>query len=163
MPSQDAITVPTMEANGALAPQASTHAALPAAATQVAAPSPKHQTDGSYTPITGPITSVRQLVRGGRSVAKGSVESFSSLDTYTTYLRKLTTAELHRHALEAANIVPIDDSSRLIRRLENNWTEISARERGRLGESSIPKRADFTQEQKEAQENLRRKMLAGRG
>lgn len=153
MPSQD---TPTMEANGALVATAKDTAATTASVPR------KHQTDGAYVPITGPITNVRQLMRGGKSVAKGAIESFETLDDYSTHLRKLTTAALNMHAVEEARIVPIDDKDRLIRRLENNWTEVSARERGRVGNGAPPKRADFTQEQKEAQENLRRKMLRGR-
>ena len=125
-------------------------------------PAPKHQTDGAYIPITGPITNVRQLTRGNRNVAKGSIESFGALSDYTSYLRKLTAAELHCHAVEDARVVPIDDKERLIRRLENNWTEVSARERSRNGETVIPQRSNFTEEQRVAQENLRRKMLGGR-
>ena len=124
--------------------------------------SPKHQTDGMYVPITGPITNVRQLTRGNRNVAKGSIESFGNLGDYTSYLHHLTSAELNRHAVEDARVVPIDDKDRLIRRLENNWTEVAARERSRMGESVLPSRPGFTDEQKAAQEAIRRRMLGGR-
>ena len=147
------------EINGAVDSTATV--TLPAAQTAGNVPS-KHQTDGMYVPITGPITNVRQLIRGNRNVAKGSIESFATLSDYTAYLRKLTTAERNRHAVEDARVVPIDDKERLIRRLENNWTEVAGRERSRMGESVLPARPGFTDEQKAAQEAIRRRMLGGR-
>lgn len=147
------------EINGAVGSPAT--ATLPVAQTAGNVPS-KHQTDGMYVPITGPITNVRQLTRGNRNVAKGSIESFGSLTDYTAYLRHLTSAELNRHAVEEARVVPIDDKDRLIRRLENNWTEVAARERSRMGENVLPPRPGFTDEQKAAQEAIRRRMLGGR-
>jgi hypothetical protein len=105
---------------------------------------------------------VRQLTRG-RNVARNSIESFETLASYTDYLRKLPPAELHRHAVEEARIVPIDDSQRLIRRLENNWTEVAARERGRLGKGLPPQKPRFTDEQLAKQEAIRRRMLGACG
>jgi hypothetical protein len=98
-----------------------TNGAVPSVGTLSPPPSPKtidskHQIDGAYIPITGPITNARQLIRG-RNVARGAIESFETLASYTAHLRKLTLAELHRHAVEDARVVPIDDSERLIRRL----------------------------------------------
>ena len=122
----------------------------------------KLQTDGAYIPFTGPITNVRQLVRG-KNVARGAIESFGTLADYTAHLRDLTLGDLHRHAIEEARVTPIDDVDRLIRRLENNWTEVAARERGRQGQSALPQRTPFTPEQLEKQAAIRRKMLGARG
>jgi len=120
-----------------------------------------HQADGSFTPITGPITSVRQLTRGP-NVAKNSIGSFATMAAYGDYLRTLRPFELKRHALEEARIVPIDDMGRLIRRLEAKWTEISAKEGGRKGVNPLPQRQPFSAEQIAAQEKVRREMLGGR-
>lgn len=85
-----------------------------------------HQTHGAITPMNGPITNVNQLT-GRSSVAKGSAGSFAVLKDYTAHLRTLSNADLHRHAIEDAHIVPIDDRERLIRRLEGEWTTVAGR------------------------------------
>lgn len=122
------------------------------------ASSPAHQTHGGYTPITGPISSVRQLVRGP-NVAKGSIGSFPSQESYGKYLRGLTDTELHRHAIEEAHIVAIDDRERLIRRLEGEWSAHAMREPGNPLASQVPKRAAFTDEQVAKQEAIRKQLL----
>lgn len=124
--------------------------------------SPTHQTHGGYTPISGPITNVRQLVRGGNR-AQGSIGSFPSLSAYSSYIRGLTTAELHRHAIEEAHIVAIDDRERLIKRLEGEWGAHNAREADSTVRMSVPKRPAFSQEQIAAQEAIRKKLLHGLG
>lgn len=118
------------------------------------------QTHGAVTPLTGPVTSVSQLINGGVNVAKGSAGSFETLGEYTAYLRKLSLADLHRHAVEDARIVPIDDRDRLIRRLETEWTATAAKYPGRLGQT-IPQRKPFTAEQIAKQDEIRRNLLKG--
>lgn len=86
---------------------------------------PARQTHGMSIP-TGPIQSVGELI-AGRGTARGSVASFDTLGEYTKYLHNLSLGELHRHALEEAKIVPIDDRGRLIRRLEGEWGAFAAR------------------------------------
>ncbi len=121
-------------------------------------PAVGHQTHGAIIPTTGPITSVSQLINGGRNVAKGSAGSFETLAEYSTYLRGLSLHDLHRHAVEDARTVPIDDRERLIRRLETEWTATAARYPGRPG-STIPSRKPFTAEQIAAQTAIRNKLL----
>lgn len=128
----------------------------------IAGSPPAHQIDGSYLPITGPITSVHQLTRG-KNVSQNSVASFGTMEAYNSYLSKLTVADLHRHALVDARVVPIDDKARLIRRLEANWTAVAAREKQRAGIETVAPRVGFSTEQMEKQEAIRRRMLAGRG
>jgi hypothetical protein len=99
-------------------------------------------------------------MNGGRNVAKGSAGSFETLAAYTTYLRGLSLNDLHRHAVEDARIVPIDDRDRLIRRLETEWTATASRYPGRNpANNAIPRRVPFTHEQMEAQAALRRQAL----
>jgi hypothetical protein len=117
-----------------------------------------HQTHGAITPLSGPVTNVSQIVNGGRNVAKGSSGSFTCLADYTAYLKTLALHDLHRHAVEDARIVPIDDRERLIRRLEVQWTTVAARNPGRMG-SVIPIRAPFSKEQIDAQNEIRNKLL----
>jgi hypothetical protein len=123
-------------------------------------PAMGHQTHGAFTPLTGPITNVSQLMNGGRNIAKGSAGSFETLGEYSTYLKGLSLHDLHRHAVEDARIVPIDDRDRLIRRLETEWTSTASRYPGRNpANNKIPQRAPFTAAQMEAQAELRRKAL----
>lgn len=109
------------------------------------------------TPLTGAISSVSQLVNGGRSIAKGSSASFQTLASYTAHLRTLDLHSLRRHALEDARIVPIDDRERLIRRLEVQWTTTAARQPGRG--NAIPTRPPFTQEQHDAQNAIKNQLI----
>lgn len=164
-------TLPSQEINGAV--ESSTAASLhpsvsPSSTTPPAAPAPitpsrkKHQIDGSYIPLTGPITSVHQLTRRQGAIA-GSIGSFETLAAYTEHLRGMTLAQLHVHAVEEAHVVPIDDESRLIRRLENNWTEVNARERGRQGKALPVQGQRFTDEQLAKQAAIRKRMLSPRG
>jgi hypothetical protein len=115
----------------------------------------KHQTHGAITPITGPITSVDQIYRRD-NVAKGSISSFGSLSDYSDFLHTLTMSDLHKHSVEQAKVVPIDDRNRLIRRLENQWSEVCAKE-GRA--APIPKRDPFSAKQVAAQDEIKRKLL----
>ncbi len=119
------------------------------------APAVGHQTHGAVTSIRGPITSVQQLVNQGRSIAKGSSASFATLAEYRAHLNTLDLRELHRHAIEDAKQVPIDDRQRLIRRLETQWTATAAR----TGRVQIPARVPFTQEQIDAQNELKNRLL----
>lgn len=115
-----------------------------------------HQTHGAITPLTGPITSVSQLVNGGRNVAKGSGGSFVTLAEYGAHLRTLDTHDLRRHAI-TERIVPIDDRERLIRRLEAQWTATATKHPGRA--AIVPVRTPFTAEQLQAQAAIREKLL----
>lgn len=125
------------------------------AAASVNAPTPRHQTHGAILP-TGPISSVSQL--SGRPVARGSIGSFNSIAEYRGYLEGLTLGELHRHAVEEAKIVPIDDRSRLIRRLEGEYTAIASRTPGRVSNVvTAPK--PYSQQQLDILAELQRKAL----
>lgn len=115
------------------------------------------QTDGSYMPITGPVTNVHQLIKS-KTVAKGSPGAFATLADYGKFLRNLTTADLHRHALEEMRTTPIDDSERLIRRLEAEWTNAAHRLAGD-NQVQIPQRKAFSPEQLAKQNAIRQKML----
>lgn len=146
---------PTNEANGAL------KAAPETSATQNVASEPAHQTHGGYTPVAGPIMSASQLYRG-KNVGKGSPGSFPSMQAYGSWLRGLPLAELHRHAVEDARIVAIDDRERLIKRLETEWTGANHREAHGALTTQIPKRPQMSTEQLAELERLKRQMLKGR-
>ena len=115
-----------------------------------------HQTHGAVLP-RGPIMSVGQLIGGGTAIA-GSMGSFETLQDYRNHIDKLSLGALHRHALEEAKIVPIDDRNRLIRRLETEWTATVRRSPG-FNQPPIPQPKPFTKEQTEAQEAIRNKIL----
>jgi len=122
-----------------------------------AANPPGHQTHGGYTPPSGPVTSVRQLIRTP-NVAKGAISSYPTLEAYGAYLRKLSTIELHRHAIEEAHIVAIDDRDQLTRRLELEWSYHRGRE-GSVAAQAAPPHRGFTPEQMAKQEEQRKSML----
>lgn len=117
-----------------------------------------HQTHGGYTPINGPVLTVQQLVRGP-NISKGKIGSFETAATYVNYLKTLSTAELHRHAIDEAHIVAIDDRDRLIKRLEAEWTGVISREASGGVNKNVPKRAPFSPEQVKAQEKIRKALL----
>ena len=160
-------TMPITEANGALptAPNESvTSRSAPAtSAASEGASSAKdplstatsHQAHGAILP-SGPILSVSQLT-AGRSRALGSVGSFDTLDQYKNYLGSLSLGALHRHAVEEAKIVPIDDRSRLIRRLESEWSATASRS-GSRKVASIPQPVQYTAEQTAKLNELMNKM-----
>ena len=156
-------TKKALSTNGATAPVTSvreTVAALsPSAPRRHPAVGSTREITGQYTPPTGPITNVSQLINGGRNAAKGSAGSFESMGEYTTHLRGLSLHDLHRHALEDVRIVPIDDRDRLIRRLETEWTATAARYPGRRVNQPIPQRVPFSAAQMEAQADIKRKIL----
>ena len=87
-----------------------------------------------------------------------SVGHYETLDDYRTFLGTLNLHELHRHAVEEAKIVPIDDRNRLIRRLEGEYTAIAARTPGR-GVSAITQPKPYTAEQNAKLEELKKKLL----
>lgn len=152
---------PFKEANGAapVAPNTSvaslTKASTPPATDQQPI---QRQTHGAM-PQNGAISSVGQLIRGP-NVSRGSVGTFATLDEYRAYLNTLSLGALHRHALEEVKIVPIDDRNRLIRRLEGEWGALAARSVGRGRDGFQPPQPKlFTQEQTDAQEAIRRKLL----
>lgn len=148
-------SLPSQETNGA------TVSSPRRVAKASASPTPLRQIHGAFTPIVGPITSVRQLIRSP-NVAKGALGSFDSIEAYGSYLRGLSTADLHRHAIEEAHIVAIDDRDRLIRRLESEWSGQAIKETHGSLATSVPKRAPFTEKQIAAQEAIRRKLLGAR-
>ncbi len=157
-------SLPIQSTTGASASKLTVKETVAAAKTVVAAvpvaPSrPAHQTHGAFTPISGPVTNVSQLTNGGRNTAKGSAGSFTSMDEYGDYLRGLSTADLHSHAVNDARLVPIDDRDRLIKRLETAWTATAARYPGRAAHQPIPSRQPFSREQVEAQEAIRRSLI----
>jgi hypothetical protein len=117
-----------------------------------------HQTHGAVLPSDARITSVDQLIGRTRHTAKGAIGSFDTIEEYHGYLNTLTLHELHRHAVEEAKIVPIDDRNRLIRRLESEYTAIAARIPGRKA-NIIPQPKSYSQEQNDKMEELKRKML----
>lgn len=121
---------------------------------------PKHQTHGGYTPLTGPVLSASQLYRT-KNVAKGSPGAFPSMQAYGAWLRDLSMADLHRHAVEEAHIVAIDDRERLIKRLEAEWTGANAREGEGNLTRTIPKREPYSAEQLAELERLKQQMLKG--
>ena len=139
------------------APPADASFSTPATASPKAQ-EPTHQTHGAVLPSQGPITSVAQLLNRGRPVSKNSVGHYETLADYRAYLESLNLHELHRHAVEEAKIVPIDDRNRLIRRLEGEYTAVAARTPGRKADS-IPSPKPYTAEQTAQLEELRRKML----
>lgn len=123
-----------------------------------------HTTHGGYTPIDEPIVTAQQLLRRGRgSSVGGSIGSFETRADYRAYLEKLNTAELHRHAIDEAHIVAIDDRERLIKRLENEWSGIRAKESITGNTAKVPvQRPGFTPQQMAEQEKLRQQLLKGR-
>lgn len=130
----------------------------------VTSDSTTHITHGAYTPIDEPIVSAHQLLRRGRgSNTGGSIGSFETRAEYRKYLETLNTAELHRHAIDEAHIVAIDDRERLIKRLENEWSGIRAKvsATGNTGKTP-PQRPGFTPQQMAEQEKIRAQLLKGR-
>lgn len=151
----DTAARPAMETNGALAP-AETVASLTASSTPAAqtaragvAEPEMQEANGLLATAQPRITSVNELL-GRRAATAGTIASFESLASYTKYLNGLTLGALHRHAVEEAKLVPIDDRSRLIRRLEGEWTSVNARYPGRKP-AAIPQFKPFTKEQTDAQ------------
>ncbi len=133
------------ETNGSLAP--------------TAAAEPIHQTHGGYTPTSGPIRSVRDLALRTGAMRRTAVGAFPTLQAYAKHIRGLNKAELDRHAIEEAHIVPIDDKEGLYRRLENEWSEHNLREPDSTVAAALPKREPFTAEQLAKQEAIRTKLL----
>lgn len=142
------------EANGAGQAAGSVAKLVKGKATDIA---PKHQTHGAGVP-TGPISSVSQLI--GRSMARGSISSYDTLADYSAFLNTLSLGELHRHAVEEAKIVPIDDRNRLIRRLEGEWGAFASKVPGNPRVQAMkPNSTRYTQKQLETNAELMRKCL----
>lgn len=55
----------------------------------------------------------------------------NSFDVYRTQLQKMDLAELQKHAIETANIIPIDDRRRLEDRLEKEFLRTQAKFAGK--------------------------------
>lgn len=149
------------ETNGALPPAPETPRETSKEVAKPAPISPKmpHQTHGAVLP-NGPITSVDQLIRG-RSVASTTPGAFDTLQDYTKYLSSLSLASLHRHALEDAKMVPIDNRDRLIRRLEGEWSTAITRTPGRA-RPVTPQPKPYTAEQTAKLDEIRDKLLKRR-
>jgi len=127
-------------------------AATPSTQSSTGAKQPAHQAHGAVTILgNGPITNVAQLTRSAQSVSKASMSHYTTMADYTAYLRGLSTSELHRHAVEEAKLVPIDDKERLIKRLQTEWTATAR--------VVVPRSSRFTQEQIDAQNAIRRQLL----
>ncbi len=154
-------SLPFKETNGALASSSATPKVTPTAAPSV---SPSRSTHGGYIPLSSAeqYTSAEQLLRRTSNIARGTIGSFETLAAYTTYLNSLNSADLHRHAVDEAHIVAIDDRKRLIKRLEQEWSGVRAKEAVAGPRGHIPPRPGFTQEQREAQEAIKVKLLKGR-
>lgn len=94
----------------------------------------------------------------GKPVAKGSVGTFDTLETYSSYVQNLTQGELHRHAIEEAHIVPIAERSRLIRRLESEYTAIASRTPQHRAAVAVQQPKGYSQEQMDALAEIQRKL-----
>lgn len=140
--------LPLQEATGALPDSTAT-----------TAKQPTHQTHGGYTPKSGPIRSVRDLALRTGAMRRTAIGAFPTLQAYATFVRGLNKAELDRHAIEEAHIVPIDDKEGLYRRLENEWSAHNLREPNSSVAAALPKREPFTDEQMAKQEVIRKKLL----
>ncbi len=154
--SVKAKVLPTKSTNGAISQAAPVAEVVCPGAARPRPETIARQTHGAVT-ANGPITTVAQLINGGRNIAKGAVGSFASLEDYTEYLRSLDTHALHRHSVNEARLVPIDDRERLIRRLETAWTTTASRHPARV--AAIPARKPFTEAQLSAQEAVRHQVL----
>lgn len=148
------------------ASKAAKQAALPAHEANGALPSPaapsgqpSHQTHGGYTPKSGPIRSIRDLALRTGAMRRTAIGAFPTLQAYAQHIRSLNKAELDRHAIEEAHIVPIDDKEGLYRRLENEWSAHNLREPNSTVAAALPKREPFTAEQTAKQEEIRKKLL----
>lgn len=163
-PSKGSATaaLPAMETNGALAAPESvaslTASSMPAPETaRAGVGQPAMQEANGRAVPQQRITSVNELL-GRRAATSGTIASFESLASYTDYLKGLTLGALHRHAIDEAKLVPIDDRNRLIRRLEGEWTSISARYPGRKA-ATIPQPKLYTPEQLAAQQAIYDKLV----
>lgn len=118
-----------------------------------------HQAHGAV--MTGPISSVQQLI-GRRSVAKGSMGSFGTLEDYRDHIDTLSLGELHAHAIDSME-TPIYETSILKTRLERKWTEVNARTTpGRGPGQSRGGPGGYTPEQNAKAQALLKKMLSGK-
>lgn len=118
-----------------------------------------HQAHGAV--LTGPVSSVQQLI-GRRSVAKGSMGSFGTLEDYRDHIDTLSLGELHAHAIDSME-TPIYETSILKTRLERKWTEVNARTTpGRGPGQSRGGPGGYTPEQNAKAQALLKKMLSGK-
>ncbi len=84
---------------------------------------PELQTTGALNP-TNPAKLLTELLNRGKASPFGS---YSTLAEYSAALRGMTNAEMHKHAVEDVEIVPIDDKKRLIERLEKEFANYQAK------------------------------------
>lgn len=120
---------------------------------------PAKQTHGAIIPSAprrGNVSSVGELL--GKPVAKGSVGTFDTLESYSSYIQGLTQGELHRHAIEEAHIVPIAERSRLLRRLESEYTAIASRTPQHRAAVAVQQPKGYSQEQMNALDAIQRKL-----
>lgn len=161
MPRKTALTPakPSKAAKTGALPSQEANGALPDSAATTVAKQPTHQTHGGYTPKSGPIHSVRDLALRTGAMRRTAIGAFPTLQTYAQHIRSLNKAELDRHAIEEAHIVPIDDKDGLYRRLENEWSAHNLREPNSSVAAALPKREPFTSDQIAKQEAIRKKLL----
>jgi len=86
--------------------------------TETTASLPTHQTNGAVQSKS----SIYEIL--GMKSTNYRQETFAE---YQAYLDTLNLAEMQRHAVEVANIIPIDDRRRLVDRLEKEYLRLNAR------------------------------------
>lgn len=147
---------PFRETNGAAEQSADTPSVSDVTASQ-SSPSPETAAPSKQTHgAVKPIKTVNDLL-ARRGVGHSSVGSFNTIGEYRAFLDNMTTASLHRHAVEDAGIVPIDDRGRLIRRLETEWSTLASRTPGHPS-GKLPVRAPYSQAQIDQLDEIKRKM-----
>ena len=97
--------------------------------TQQSTQTPLHQTNGAL-PTTAPEAA--KVVSSPQSVYdllgwKTHGYRHETLADYQQYLDTMNLAELQRHSVVVANIIPIDDRRRLIDRLEKEFCRVNAK------------------------------------
>ena len=84
---------------------------------------PSNQTNGALPSTVKQGSSSIYEILG----MKSNAYTQTSFADYQQYLDSLNLAEMQRHAVEVANIIPIDDRRRLTDRLEKEYLRINAR------------------------------------
>ena len=81
-----------------------------------------NQTNGALPTTKNQSSSIYEILG-----MKSNSYTQTSFADYQQYLDSLNLAEMQRHAVEVANIIPIDDRRRLTDRLEKEYLRINAR------------------------------------
>lgn len=63
---------------------------------------------------------------------KNSYASYANIQEYSKYINNLPLAELHKHSIEVANVIPIQDKVKLIKNLEGEYNAYQAKSFGRF-------------------------------